>query len=205
MLTLPAWASSLTGFSLRRRCGSIGLKAAPIRSRRQLAQAMSGSRYLFGRWNVEGGRVLTVTAGPGVTWIEANFIVQESVEARVTPTGAGTVELRPPSLDGYYTARSTVTATATPRPDSGYEFLHWGGSLRGHHGRASNPARWRTVRPDRVFEAVFTSRPVVRIESTADPFAVYIDGEFRFGPYALIGDTDRAVQIGVDATASPPV
>ena len=179
--------------------GSLHTIEAPI------AQEMEGSRFLFGRWNVEGDRTLSVVAGSDSTWIEANFIVQHRLAHRATPEGAGTVDLAPPSVDGYYTTGTLLEAEATPSLDSGYQFWGWSQLHGGYYGQASNPARWRVTQPNADFVAYFTKRPVVRISSQVDPFVVYIDGEERYGPFTIdAGGEDRVVQIGVDETRLIP-
>ncbi len=176
-----------------------------------IQQMAEQTRFLFGRWNIGEQRpgkqrTLSFAGGTLPTWIEANFIVQQPVGTKVTPEGSGRVELQPPSADGYYTDRTPIRAVATPRPGSRYKFWQWGGTLWGNHGRASNPAMWHTTRPDKVFEAEFTTRPIVRIESAIDPFVLYVNGyydddQWAYAPYALLTDTGRRVSIGVDATA----
>ncbi len=171
-----------------------------------IEQVAEQTRFLFGRWNIGEQRpgeqrTLSFVGGTLPTWIEANFIVQQPVGIKVTPEGSGRVELQPPSADGYYTDRTPIRAVATPRPGSRYQFWRWRGPLRGNHGRASNPAMWHTDRPDKVFEAEFTTRPIVRIESAIDPFVLYVDDGRKYAPHALLADTGRRVKIGVDATA----
>ncbi len=173
-------------------------------------QVTDGSRFLFGRWNLGGERQQTITAKPGSTWIEANFVVQHQVRSRTTPEWTGTVDLEPPSPDGYYTARTPIRAIAAPSPGSDYEFLNWVGVLSGQHGRATNPAHWIVDRPDRVFEAEFTTRPFLRIESDIEPFILQIGGYFSnedywtYAPTALRNDLDAKVRIGVDDVKGVP-
>ncbi|MCY4189578.1 MAG: M12 family metallopeptidase, partial [Bryobacterales bacterium] len=171
-----------------------------------IQQVAEQTRFLFGSWNIGEQRpgeqrTLSFAGGTLPTWIEANFIVQHPVGAKVKPEGSGRVELQPPSADGYYTDRTLIRAVATPLPGSRYKFWQWGGTLWGNHGRASNPAVWHTARPDKVFEAEFTTRPIVRIESAIDPFVLYVDDDWTYAPRALLADTGRRVKIGVDATA----
>ena len=164
-----------------------------------------GSRYLFGRWNTGGNRLRYVIAGQIETWLEANFIVQHRVKAEARPPEAGEVEVTPSSPDGYYTLRTPMRAEVKADPSGTYEFSHWGSNLRGEHGRSSNPANWTVDRPDKHFQAYFADHPLVRITSTVDPFAVYVDGRLRLGPVALSPlEHTGAVELRVDAVRPSP-
>ncbi len=164
-----------------------------------------GSRYLFGRWNTGGNRLRYVIAGQAGTWLEANFIVQHRVEIEARPPEAGEVVVTPRTPDGYYTLRTPMQAEAKADPSGTYEFLQWGSNLHGEHGRSSNPAKWTVDRPDKHFHAYFADHPVVRITSTVDPFAVYLDGTLRMGPIALSPqDYSRAVELRIDELRPAP-
>ena len=54
--------------------GSQHILAAPS------SQILGPNRFLFGRWHDGGSSRRTVTAGPGSTWIEANYIVQQGTQ-----------------------------------------------------------------------------------------------------------------------------
>ena len=143
-----------------------------------VSQTVEGTRYLFGRWNDGGSRLRNVTAGEGSTWLEANFIVQHLVATRVEPADAGTVDLRPESPDGFYTLRTPIQAVATPDPGTTRQFWQWDGTIWGHHGRSANPATWRVDRPGKEFGALFTDRPLLRIQANVDPFSLHIRNYF---------------------------
>ena len=164
-----------------------------------------GTRYLFGRWNTGGNRRRYVIAGQVGTWLEANFIVQHRVESQARPSDAGEVVVTPRAPDGYYTLRTALRAEAKADPSGPHEFLKWGSNLHGEHGRSSNPAMWVVDRPDKHFHAYFVDHPVVRVTSTVDPFAVYVDGRLRMGPIALSPrDYSRAVELRVDEVRPAP-
>ena len=164
-----------------------------------------GTRYLFGRWNTGGNRLRYVIAGQVGTWLEANFIVQHRVEIEARPPDAGTVAVTPRTPDGYYTLRTPMRAEATADPSGGHQFWQWGSNLHGEHGRSSNPATWAVDRPDKHFHAYFVDRPLVRITSTVDPFAVYINGTLRLGPLALSPEQHSdPVELRVDAVSPAP-
>lgn len=140
------------------------------------------ARYLFGRWNVEGGRRLVLTAGER-TWIEANYIVQPRVYVRESTRGGGTVAVEPPSPDGYHLIRSTITATA--RPEAGYRFLRWPWWI-GEVGEASNPASVVLAGGvSRSFGPEFTTEPLFRIESKIQPLYLEVGGRWERAPLAI--------------------
>ena len=163
------------------------------------------TRYLFGRWNTGGNRLRYVIAGQVGTWLEANFIVQHRVEIEARPPDAGEVVVTPRTPDGYYTLRTPMRAEVKADPSGEHQFWQWGGSLHGEHGRSSNPATWAVDRAGKHFHAYFVDRPLVRITSTVDPFAVYIDGELRLGPVALSPeDHSDPVELRVDRVRRAP-
>ena len=180
--------------------GSTHTVEAPV------SQTNGDSRYLFGRWSDGSARSRTVTASVDRTWLEANFIGQHRVGTSTPPANQGSVELRPPSPDGYYTVRSEVQALALPGTDLGYRFLHWGGVSRGRHGLSSNPATWTVDEAGKVFEAIFTNRPIFQIESNVEPFFVSIHGYYdsipeywTYGPATIVTDVARnVIQLATD-------
>ena len=186
--------------------GSAHIIEAPV------SQTIEGSRYLFGRWNDGGSRLRNVAAGAGSTWLEANFIVQHRVGTRAEPADAGTVDLLPPSPDGYYTLRTPIQAVPTPDPTADRTFLQWDGTIWGQHGRSSNPATWSVDRPGKEFAAVFTERPVFRITANVDPFVLHIrnyydnvDEDWTYAPANLLTDVARTtIGLGIDEVLRAP-
>ena len=177
--------------------GSVHTIEAPV------SQVIGGTRYLFGRWNDGGERARTFVAGENSTWLEANFILQRFVGSTANPNRTGTVSLLPESPDGYYTLRTEVEAYATPGSRTGRQFWHWGGILDVGHGRSSNPATWRVASPGKVFEAVFTDRPLLRIQANVDSFRMYlrdycvgVEECWTFAPWNLVTDI-RPNRIGL--------
>ena len=156
------------------------------------------ARYLFGRWNVAGGRRLVVTAGEQ-TWVEANYIVQPQIYTQEWTPGGGTVAVEPHSPDGYHLIRSVITATALPA--EGYSFLRWPWWV-GDVGEGSNPAS--VVLGDgfsRTFAPEFTTEPLFRIESRIDPFYLVVGDQRSAAPLAFLtpppGEVGEAA-VGVD-------
>lgn len=166
--------------------GSHRIEAPPV-------QFGDGVRFLFGRWNVGGGRSLDVTAGEA-TWLEANYVVQNEVWVGAEwPIGAGSVALSPPSPSGYYTIRQRVTAHATPA--RGYQFWSWLATTL--HSGGANPATiqlpWREPWE---FAAYFAEGPLFWIESSGGRLFVEVDGEERGAPLALLPtESGRTVRL----------
>ena len=165
-----------------------------------VSQTIDGTRYLFGRWNDGRNRLRNVTAGKGLTWLEANFIVQHHVGTRVEPADAGTVDLDPESPDGFYTQRTGIEAVATPYPGTGRRFWNWSWTSWNwaHHGRSSNPATLRVDRSGMELAAVFTDRPLLKIEGNVDPFVLHISDYYEdlgetwtYAPTNLVTDVGR--------------
>ena len=151
-------------------------------------QFRPGSRYLFGRWSDDGARSHVITATEDTTLYQASFIAQHQVSTPVSPPGAGSVNVSPPSSDGYYTLRTPVELTASPTSGSALKFMTWNVSTyydwlirEAVHGPAANPAR-TVVQPDMIYEAVFRRGPIFRVDSNVDPVAVNVDGYWRYTP-----------------------
>ena len=185
---------------------SVHILEAPV------SQTIEGTRYLFGRWNDGGSRLRNVAAGQGSTWLEANFIVQHRVQTRAEPADAGTVALQPDSPDGFYTLRTPVQAVATPSPGTTRKFWRWDGTLWGWHGRSANPASWRVDESGKEFAAVFTDRPLFRIEANADPFVLHVrnyydgvDERWVYAPTTLATDVARnMIGLRIDEVQNAP-
>ncbi len=186
--------------------GTAHILEAPV------AQTIEGTRYLFGRWNDGGSRLRNVTAGEASTWLEANFIVQHRVQTRVEPSDAGTVDLDPESPDGFYTLRMPVQAVATPGPAATRSFWRWDGAIAGQHGRSANPATWRVDSSGKEFAAVFTDRPLFRIEANVDSFVLHIrnyydgvDEHWTYAPTHLATDVARkSIGLRIDEVQQAP-
>ncbi len=177
--------------------GTVHLIEVPI------SQTAGGTRYVFGRWNDGGSRVREFMVQGNQTWLEANFIVQHFVGTRVSSELTGSVSLHPEEPSGFYTLRTMVQAEARPSPRSPQAFWIWGGTLSGDYGRSSNPATWQVDRTGKIFEAVFTERPLLRIQSNVDAFQLHLANYYVgsmeylvFGPINLVTDIRRD-RIGV--------
>jgi hypothetical protein len=86
-------------------------------------------RYFFLRWNDNGPRTRTVTMGDDDVILNAEFTVRVKPTLQANPSNAGSIEVSPLSLDGYYPVGAPLTFTAVAAP--GYTFSSWSGNLTG--------------------------------------------------------------------------
>jgi len=113
----------------------------------------SGAKYLWvstrGLSTKQSDNSFTVSANGYIiaTYKAARYQLTTSV----SPSGAGSVSLNPPSVDGYYDAGASVTATASA--SAGYAFTKW--QLDGADYSTSNPTSIIMNAPHNL-EAVFT-------------------------------------------------
>ena len=155
-------------------------------------QFRPGSRFLFGRWSDDGERVHRIMATPDTTLYQASFIAQHEVStgakmrcrdpnAACEDPGGITVTISPPSPDGYYTLRTPIDVSATPRPGSSVKLLwwdvqhdyFWGWARDWLHGSASNPANTFAM-PGLTYVAQFGNGPTFRVDSNVDPVRVSV-------------------------------
>ena len=171
-------------------------------------QTIGAERFVFGRWNDEGGSQRTVTAGPESTWFEANYIVQRRMLACADPPEVGTVTVRPESRDGYLVSGEPIEFEANVAPGSSREFLHWSPAPRlsrgadrsskwSSPGPSANPAsgstyswsRWSS-HGSRLSEsaAIYSAKPLYLVDANVDGIEVLVDGESKRIPWAFPTD-----------------
>ena len=166
-------------------------------------QTIGGQRFVFGRWNDEGGSQRTVTAGPESTWFEANYIAQRRLLACAEPPAAGSVAIRPESRDGFHVQGQPVEVEATP--DGSREFLHWSPaphlwrhadrrSSGSAPGPSSNPASgatgtwsWSSAEI-RESAAIYTAKPTFLVDSNVEGIEILAGGERRRLPWVFPSD-----------------
>ena len=153
-------------------------------------QFREGSRFLFGRWSDDGGRVHTITAANDTTLYQASFIAQHQVSTsvRVWCRGANAcspedvnITVSPESPDGYYTLRTPVDVAATPIQGSPLRLLWWdsrtdyyAGFLRHFvDGPSSNPVRTFAM-SGLTYEAVVGDGPILLVESNVHSVPVSV-------------------------------
>ena len=168
-------------------------------------QTVGAYRLVYGRWNDDGGRKRTVTAGSESTWFEANYIVQRRMLACSDPAEAGKVTFKPTSPDGFHVVDQPVSIEADRAPGSSQEFVRWRSppTLRrppdrrsngSFPGRSSNPASghpwfWDAA-SSRLAEsvAVFGATPRFLIESNVDGMEILVDGIGEKLPWAAAAE-----------------
>ncbi len=183
-------------------------------------QTVGGYRFVYGRWNDDGGREHSVIAGPESTWFEANYIVQRRMLACSDPREAGTVTFKPASPDGFLVVDQPVSIEADRAPASSREFVRWRPPPSlwrppdRHHipvlpGPSSNPAAgspwfW-DAESSRLAEsvAVFDTTPRFLIESNVDGMEILVDGIRETLPWAVAADA-YLDGVLVEAPASVP-
>ena len=173
------------------------------------------SRFLFGRWSDDGGRVHTVTATRDTTLYQASFIAQHQVSTGVevrcrdanttcSPEDVS-VTVSPESPDGYYTLRTPIDVTASLTPGSQLRLWRWNSSTDYYagflrhfvDGPSSNPVRTFAM-SGLTYEAVVGDGPIFRIDSNVDPVQVSVgdwwgetpivfDGPERFAGSTTVG------------------
>ena len=125
------------------------------------------SRLVFSNWSDHGAQAHQVTAPEVSTTLTAKYRQQYLLTTFTNTPGQGTIDLSPPSQDGYYDAGETVTLTASPGP--GNPFVAWSGDLTG----SDNPG-YVTMDGPKTVTAIFTQEQVV----TTDPVGmeIVVDG-----------------------------
>jgi Divergent InlB B-repeat domain/S-layer homology domain/Putative binding domain, N-terminal len=91
-------------------------------------QTAGAVRNVFTGWNDGGAQSHLVTATTPATYT-ATFQSAYLLSTSVNPPNAGTIQLAPASLDGYYASGTIVQLTATA--GTGYQFANWAGDTAG--------------------------------------------------------------------------
>lgn len=192
------------------------------------AQALSGTTYIYGRWNDSASASHTVTVSPGngqvtqpqtapaVTVYSANFIELVGFNPLVSPTGSGsfTENPAPITVSGasgqFYTVRQPVTFTATP--SAGYSFYEWFSYMPGAVSSNPKTVYMESQPPSTDVTAGFSPNAITTITSSpADPSAagVLVDEGFWYAPknFSLLYDptwtTGSSHAINVDSPQQP--
>jgi astacin len=155
-------------------------------------QGDAQTRYLFALWSDGGERAHTVTAGSGAVYTAA-FTRQFQADSLVSPDGSGSVQLDPPSADGFYTDRSNVRIQATPAP--GYAFQQWSVTP----SRSLNP-RWMTIRRVTLIAATFGQGNLTTITSTPVGRTVYVDSRAYTTPASFFWSAGETHTLDIDTS-----
>ena len=161
-------------------------------------QVDGDTRYLFGAWSDGGDQEHEIEVSADRTVYTANFIVQNRIPTDVAPPGAGSVEITPPSPDGFYMSRAPLTITATPNP--GNFFVQWTGFIAaGRHGLSGNPAPFQNTTPDLNYVANFSETPPLEIQTNAPGAPILVNGVVRRAPVNIAAPAGSTL-----AVSAPP-
>ena len=153
------------------------------------SQIPGPNRHLFGRWHDGGSSRRTVTAGPGSTWIEANYIAQQTLRACAIPPGEASVSVFPQAEDGYFPIQALVEIEASLAPGGSLGFVQWNfPHLSSGSGVAANPISVPLARHLRFlvdFATNFSEEPRFRIESNVPWTWVQVNGAWRILPWSF--------------------
>ena len=100
----------------------------------------------------------------------------------------GRVVVVPQSRDGWYPERTPMMAYAIPNP--GWSFAYWSGPVyAGSHGFSGNPAYFHLGSSDLYYEALFTTRPLIRLETNHPGRRIQVDGRDEWLPTVVRGES----------------
>lgn len=178
-----------------------------------IPQSTPTTRLHFATWSDGGEIEHTISAAPGSFYM-VSYAGQFQLRTSINPANSGTVDVFPPSGDGFYSYGTTLFLRANPTGD--FRFLGWTAGVGGvtflganSQGGASNPVELTLRNPNPFYVAVFTRSPITRITSepegmliTVDNSAGYTPRNFNFNPntihsvsiadsQSLNGDTSR--------------
>jgi uncharacterized protein (TIGR03437 family) len=109
------------------------------------------TRLDFASWQDQASRERTCILTSAVQTLTATYRTMHRVQSSADPAGSALFRFQPASLDGYFSAGTPVTLTATAQP--GFRFRRWAGDLDGTNPTASFPVNGPTTviaRMDRV-------------------------------------------------------
>jgi trimeric autotransporter adhesin len=163
----------------------------------------AGTRYGFSHWSDGGAISHSVNAAATSTNLSAAFDTQVLIATTVSPAAGGAIAITPASGDSYYTAGSTVQATATPA--SGYTLANFSGVASG----TTSPLNF-TVHASGTLTANFTAAAgasdsaSVTISASPSSASAVVDGVAYALPKTFTWTAGSAHTIQAVAPASPP-
>lgn len=155
------------------------------------------TRYVFGRWNDDGAMAHEITIGPSAAVYTANYIRQFQFAPAVVDESRGSVGITPEGDGGWYTQRQFVTVSAIPA--AGQNFLGWSGrGFFSRHGLSAREVRFPLTTSTLSYTAVFTSAPLVTVDSTAPGMPIRVNGRRSFAPVAFPFAEGRTLTLEAD-------
>jgi astacin len=154
--------------------------------------ASPNRRLRFAKWSDGGDAEHTITVGDETLYI-AGYALQLRLRTGVVPTGSGTVQVEPPSDDGFYTYGQVLHIRAVPQDD--FQFLSWtpGAGAATYlavngQGNASNPVELALRNENAFYVANFTKSPITTVTSNPTGALVTVDGVAGYTPRAFLYD-----------------
>jgi uncharacterized protein (TIGR03437 family) len=181
--------------SFRWAPGSVHKLAAP-----EIQDDRGTLRQVFARWSHDEDREHTVVARPGDTLYLANYARHVRFRSSTAPTEGGSVEVTPPSEEGWYPVGATLGVRAVPRP--GYNFSGWTSVGRDLHGPAANPAVLSAAAYE--YRANFTRSPVTTIATDPPGLTVTVNNVPYLSPVAFTWTPGSVHTVAVAAQAALP-
>jgi len=111
------------------------------------------------------------------------------------------VSVSPSSPDGYYTAGTLVTVTATP--NAGFSFLAWSGELAYLTADSDNPTRFTLDLAGLNYTASFTQSPVTTIGANIGDLTAIVDGKMAYPPSNFAWAPNSRHTISIMDTVQP--
>lgn len=156
-------------------------------------QGSGGRRYTFTGWSDGGGQSHSITTPSSSTIYTASFQAAYLLTAAAVPAGAGSVQVSPPSADGYYAHGTAVQLTATPA--SGYRFTAWSGGASG----PASPVVFAMTGPATVSGAFTAVSSGITITTNPPGLGLVIDGVPATAPHSFQWTAGSSHTIGAVA------
>ena len=158
-------------------------------------------RFIDWNHNPGGGPDTEILVSPGTFVYQARYqqMAQLNVASPTETSEQGWIEVWPPSPDGLYPAGTRIRLTAHPAP--GLAFHRWQDSGRDGFSLASQFLGWSAnpldilIDRDLQLTALFTSKPLTTITSSAPHLGITVDNTRVFPPASFLWDPGSTHQI----------
>ncbi len=173
----------------------------------QATGADDNTQHRFARWSDGGTPEHEIEIQAGGTVYIANYASYLRVRTAVTPAGSGTVEISPPSPDGFYPFGTTLFLKAVP--DAGFRFFNWSPGAGGTtflaanlQGNGSNPVEYNIRSSAAVYSATFTRGDFTVIDSVPSGAVVSVDGTAANTPRHVSWTAGSSHRVSIAASQS---
>lgn len=178
-----------------------------IRAEQLLPGSNPNSQLRFARWSDNGAPEHTITIDSQTTIYVANYAQYFRLRTAVIPANSGTVEVTPPSPDGFYPYGTLLAIRATPA--DGFRFFSWvaggGGTTflnANQQGNGANPVELSHRADNAFYVASFLDRDFSVIESTSPGTRLTVDGRLSFTPFHADWRPGTVHDISIDAVTT---